>query len=169
MTCKICSHPNRIEIEHAMLNLSTDFKTVTLDTIASSYQVSTNDLKVHALMHTPLGISEEPNDSISRKIKLKEADMLMNVANEYMVTLKNVGRRINALALADPESLSFERMLSKPMTDLYLGLGGEIRSTVKAIADLNNLINGPEENGSSGLHALANAITSSVKKVTTDD
>lgn len=164
MACIVCSHDKRSEIENALLSISSDNKAVTLETIAQAYQVTTNDLKVHALMHAPMGYTERPeedgDESIVRKLKLKEADMLSAVANEYMVTLKNVGRRINNLASKPDEDYLFERLMTKAVADLYIGLGGEIRATVKTMAELDSVLNG-DSGASTGLQALAEAIRGS--------
>jgi hypothetical protein len=122
-------------------------------------------------MHTPLGIDEasltedsEPKGSLTRQMKVREADMLLNVANEYMVTLKNVGRRINSLANNTTEdNLVFEKIMTKAVVDLYIGVGGEIRATIKTMADINQLLNGPDQSNTGGLRALAEAITGSKK------
>ena len=91
-------------------------------------------------------------------------DTLEEVALEYLVTLKNVGRRINKYACEGEDSVRFEKLLTKPVSDLYLGLGSEIRQTMKAIADIDQLLNGPKTDNTSGLAALAAAITASSNK-----
>ena len=160
MACSICTHFQRADIENALLSMSSDNPEVTLEAIAEDYHVTLNELKVHALMHTQMGISPDAAQqapSIARQLKLKEADILSAVINEYMVTLKAVGRSINALTYNE----NFEQRLNKPVVDLYLGTGGEIRSTVKTLAELNGILNGPETGGNAGLLALVQAITNS--------
>ena len=79
-----------------------------------------------------------------------------------------MGRRINRLASvssidcedADKE-VKLAKLLTKPMVDLYIGLGGEIRQNVKAMAEVDRMLNGPQDNGNSGLQALADAIRGS--------
>ncbi|MEG2479896.1 MAG: hypothetical protein RSA50_06460 [Mucinivorans sp.] len=109
-----------------------------------------------------------PRESLTRRMKLREADMLSAVSNEYLVTLKTMGRRINKLASVssidvedEDKQLRLARLLTKPMTDLYIGLGGEIRQTIKTMAELDRMLNGPEDENSSGLKALASAIRNS--------
>ena len=51
--CPICNHPNRAEIEQAIFSISPNSPNLTLDMIANAYDLSTNDLRVHALMHSP--------------------------------------------------------------------------------------------------------------------
>lgn len=189
--CTICNHPDRAEIENAILSM-TDGSKLSIEVIAEQYDVSLADLKMHALFHTPLvgaadleelrdaetlGDTEQtevvraaPRDSLTRRMKLREADLLAAVGNEYLVTLKTMGRRINKLAQVseidvedNDRQLKLAKLLTKPMVDLYVGLGGEIRQTVKTMAELDRLLNGPEDSATSGLVALAKAIQGSDK------
>lgn len=199
-SCKICNHPDRAEIENAILTMTADAppnEKNSIEQIAEQYKVDLDELKMHALFHTPLvgdgdveelraeggvcntpafeagcdvpaveGVSKpEPRDSLTRRMKLREADMLAAVGQEYLVTLKTMGRRINKLAqvssidIEDEEKqLKLAKLLTKPMVDLYVGLGGEIRQTVKTMAELDRLLNGPEDSAATGLAALAQAI-----------
>lgn len=191
--CTICNHPDRAEIENAILSM-TDGSKISIEAIAEQYDVSLSDLKMHALFHTPLvdaadieelrdtesltvtaGDTEQtvvgraaPRDSLTRRMKLREADLLAAVGNEYLVTIKTMGRRINKLAQVseidiedNDRQLKLAKLLTKPMVDLYVGLGGEIRQTVKTMAELDRLLNGPEDSATSGLVALAKAIQGS--------
>ena len=186
--CTICNHPDRAEIENAILSM-TDGSKSSIEAIAEQYDVSLSDLKMHALFHTPLvgaadleelrdaGDTEQteaarptPRDSLTRRMKLREADLLAAVGNEYLVTMKTMGRRINKLAQVseidiedNDRQLKLAKLLTKPMVDLYVGLGGEIRQTVKTMAELDRLLNGPEDSATSGLVALAKAIQGSDK------
>ena len=195
-SCKICNHPDRAEIENAILTMTADAppnEKNSIEQIAEQYKVDLDELKMHALFHTPLvgdgDVEElrdcgevcnttildvptvecapkpEPRDSLTRRMKLREADMLAAVGQEYLVTLKTMGRRINKLAqvssidIEDEEKqLKLAKLLTKPMVDLYVGLGGEIRQTVKTMAELDRLLNGPEDSAATGLAALAQAI-----------
>ena len=189
--CTICNHPDRAEIENAILSMTDGLKT-SIEVIAEQYDVSLSDLTMHALFHTPLvdaadieelrdaetlGDTEQtevvratPRDSLTRRMKLREADLLAAVGNEYLVTMKTMGRRINKLAQVseidiedNDRQLKLAKLLTKPMVDLYVGLGGEIRQTVKTMAELDRLLNGPEDSATSGLMALAKAIQGSDK------
>ena len=166
MNCTVCNHPQRVEIEQAILHISPDKPEITLDSISKEYDIPVADLKKHAILHCPLpiDIDNEEVDSIVRKNKMREMDTLEEVALEYLVTLKNVGRRINKYACEGEDSVRFEKLLTKPVSDLYLGLGSEIRQTTKAIADIDQLLNGPKTDNTSGLAALAAAITASSNK-----
>lgn len=187
-SCMICNHPKRDEIENALLTMVFDAPpnaSNSIEAIADQYSVSLEELKMHAMFHTPLvgdgdvasinkktaavdnadGNVTTSRDSLTRKIKLREADMLATVGREYLVTLKTMGRRINKLAqissidVEDEEKqLKLAKLLTKPMVDLYIGLGGEIRQTVKTMAELDRMLNGPEDSAITGLAALAQAI-----------
>ena len=189
--CTICNHPDRAEIENAILSMTDGVKT-SIEVIAEQYDVSLYDLKMHALFHTPLVDAADieelrdaetlgdivlteaarptPRDSLTRRMKLREADLLAAVGNEYLVTMKTMGRRINKLAQVseidiedNDRQLKLAKLLTKPMVDLDVGLGGEIRQTVKTMAELDRLLNGPEDSATSGLVALAKAIQGSDK------
>lgn len=157
MSCVICKHPLRAEIENALLSISSENKDINLGSIAKEYKVTANDLKVHALMHSSMGMTSEEIPTIARQLKLKEADILAAVVNEYMVTLKTVGRRIQVLS----KDGAFEKFVTKAIVDLYLGAGSEIRASVKTLAELNNILKGPDSGSASGLHALAEALKGS--------
>lgn len=197
-SCRICNHPDRAEIENAILTMTADAppnEKNSIEQIAAQYRVDLDELKMHALFHTPLvgdddieelhaevgapicdgDVCDIPSfeqttkaatrDSLTRKMKLREADMLAAVGNEYLVTLKTMGRRINKLAQVssidvedEEKQLKLAKLLTKPMVDLYVGLGGEIRQTVKTMAELDRLLNGPEDSAATGLAALAQAI-----------
>ena len=180
--CKICNRTDRADIENAILNISVESK-LTVESIAEQYGVDVQELRNHALFHTPLVapcdvvISEPATDetqlpeskiSLARKMKLREADILAATNNEYMVTLKAMGRRINRLANvssidaedADKE-VKLAKLLTKPMVDLYIGLGGEIRQNVRAMAEVDRMLNGPQDSSNNGLQALADAIRGS--------
>lgn len=198
--CKICDHPARAEIENAILSMTTApvDERMGIDDIAKEFEVDLNELKMHALFHTPLvskadveyaeqnatvdlsadgelvAAGEEPaevpqsRESLTRKMKLREADMLAAVSNEYLVTLKAMGRRLNKLTAVssidaedDDKQYALSKMLTKPMVDLYIGLGGEIRQNVKVMAELDRMLNGPQDSTAGGLAALAQAIRGS--------
>lgn len=166
--CKICSRKDRADIENAVLSISSE-NGLTVDSIAGYYECDINELKNHVLFHTPLlASSEQTEPSLARKMKLREADILTTVSNEYLVTLKAMGRRINRLASVstidiedEDKKLELTKYLTKPMVDLYVGLGGEIRQNVKALAEVDRMLNGPQENQNTGLFALAEAIKGS--------
>lgn len=159
--CSICEHPRREEIETALLELKD------VEQVADEFEVSIEDLKMHAMFHTP-SLPSEASESLTRKIKLQEADMLAEVSQEYLRTLKTMGHRINKLATPgtsdfeeEERQLKIAKLLTKPMVDLYIGLGGEIRQTVKTMAELDQMLNGPKDNLGSGIAALAKAIQDS--------
>lgn len=175
--CTICNHADRAEIENAILAIGSS-SSITIETIADQYGCDLNDLKMHAMFHAPLLTefdesvkaeeTEEAPKSLTRKIKLREADILASTSNEYMITLKSMGRRLNRLInvsdidVEDMEKqVQLAKLLTKPMVELYLGLGNEIRQNVKTMAELDRMLNGPQDGGLSGLSALADAIRGS--------
>lgn len=174
--CKICNSPDRTDIESAILAIGPETG-LTVEKIAEKYEVDVLELRTHALFHTPLAAVvditvEEPQPevkpSLARKMKLREADILTTVNDEYLITLKTMGRRIKKLVSVssiDAEDAEKEvkvaKLLTKPMVDMYVGLGSEIRQNVKAMAEVDRMLNGPQENASNGLVELANAIRGS--------
>lgn len=180
-TCKVCNRADRAEIEAAILAMSPGSakgSQFSIESIAERFNLDVEELKQHALFHVPvvgeddLGLQESESkcrNSLTRKMHLREADLLSEVSNEYLVTLKNMGRRINNLLNSDVQGglieeerqLKTAKLLTKPMVELYLGLGVEIRSNVKAMADLDRQLNGPQDSVGSGLAALAAAINGS--------
>lgn len=160
MTCPICEHPQRTAIENAVLSCSSDHDSETLQDIADEYNISLNALKVHMVMHASLGFvnrqeDDQPVDTLARKCKVREADILSEVANEYLVTLKNLGRRINKHLSSDSEEVQAEKLITKPIADMYIGIGGEIRATVKTISELDQALHGPKTGANDGIAALA--------------
>ena len=172
--CPICNSLDRADIENAILNMTSSTSRRSIEDIAKEFDVDVDALKLHAMFHTPLSNecelegSVEQYNSLTKSMRLRETDMLNEVAQEYLITLKNMGRRINRLvgvadsiAEDDDQAFRMSKLLTKPAVDLYIGLGGEIRQTVKTISDIERAINGPQDNGSTGLVALANAIRGS--------
>ena len=150
-TCLICNNINRAQIDAALLNGEP------IEDVAHYHRVAEDELKMHAMLHV-----EDDHPSITAQLKLREADMLTAVAEEYMQTLVLMGERIRSHADAD---LAMEKLLTKSVVDLYLGVGSEIRHTVKALADLNSVINGDATGARSGLASLAEAINNSVRAI----
>lgn len=156
--CSVCNSEYREEIEQRMIQ--TPGSTGELEKISKDYNVPVEDLQRHALFHAPQ--SSEGPDSLVRQIKMRETDMLAEAAADYMSTLQVVGKRIRQRASSDdPDDVMFERTLTKPVVELYTGCGSELRGHVKAIADINQQLNGPKDDGSAGLLALAEALRSS--------
>lgn len=104
------------------------------------------------------------NDSLQARIKVREANALALTIQEYSSTLTLVGRKIRKMAQFPGDSVgeALSKLLTKPVVDLYIGLGAEIRETVQEMSVLNRDLNGPDENSNAGLIALAGALTVSV-------
>lgn len=157
-TCAVCMHPHREEIEMALLKMSPENSVEILEKCSEAFGVSIEDLQHHALFHTSFDCSSG-SDSIVRQIKMREADMLAAMAADQLATVKAVGKRIRRFAdTVDEEDVRFEKTLTKPMVDLYNGAGDGLRRTVQTLADVNQLLNGPKDEGLSGLAALAQVL-----------
>lgn len=227
--CPICNHQSRAEIEQAVFSISPSNPNLTLDAIADAYDISTTDLRVHALMHSPLaldfseeseanlvaGFSQRANHDTSRgddtcatpndlciqnsqsptddasdssltsppnppatpqsatpqsatkrerltdKVNMRESDMLLAAANEYLTTLTTLGRRIKRRATenSDESDQILAAFLTTPMVNLYIGSGAELRKAVQGISELNTQLNGPKDSSAEGLKALAAALS----------
>lgn len=159
--CAICKHTRRMNIENALFKLTPENAEPTMARIAQEYDVTEDELRAHALFHSSFNF--EPNgDSIVRQIKMREADMLGAAALEYMTTMQMVGKRIRGYAAeSTDEDIRFEKLLTKPVTDLYIGCGDGLKGAIKALADINQQLNGPKDEGTSGLAALAAALHAS--------
>lgn len=166
--CTICDRLDRTTIENALISM---LPSMTIEDIANRFDVDVEELKMHALFHTPLvslddlSDSENKHNSLVRSMKLKEADMLAEVSAEYLVTLKAMGRHINSLLdvseSAIDRKVKVSTLLTKPMVEMYIGLGSEIRQTVKTAAEIDRMLNGPKDGATAGLQALAEAIRGS--------
>lgn len=163
MACRICSHPHRAEIESAILDSP---KTETLQELSKKYDVDVTELQAHACMHSPLGVETKDfvnRGSITREAKTHEVDMLMAAACNYANTIEVLGTKISKEA-EKSDMVTFSRNVARSTVDLYLGAGGELRNTIKEIANINAILNGPKDSTATGLEALANAIRESGKK-----
>lgn len=164
MECSICSHPKRAEIEKAILRISTDNPALTMEQIAEEYDLGITEIRKHAVLHQSLNVDPvalaEGCETLARRAKIREASILEDVVIEYYGSLKNLGTKINRLT-TDQDETKFTKLLTKPVVDMYLGLGSEIRQTVNAMAELDRILNGPKDDNASGLAALASAIAAS--------
>lgn len=164
VVCSVCNHPRRAQIERYILNMCDRGEDVDLAVVADRWGLNLDDLKNHIILHSSLGINSTGNkvpkhQTLAQKIGVREADILLEVANEYMLTLRALGNELSD-RIADKDEPIF-RTLTKPVTDMYLGLGSEVRATVKTVGELNAMVNGPADNGASGLEAIASAIRQS--------
>lgn len=156
--CTICSHPLREKIEQALFKVSPEGSSITTEEIAEEFEVGVDELRRHMLFHTPMG--GEGTDSIVRRSKIREMELLGTAAREYIGTLTEVGSRIRGYTL-DGDTTAFEKKISKATVDLYLGCGDNLQKTVRVLAEVDNLLNGPKDDGLQGLAALANVIHAS--------
>lgn len=162
MTCSICSHPKRKEIEQACLLRNFGDNEVTLKDIARDFDVNVKDLQVHVLMHIPLqqenAETTEQNLSIAGEIKRREADILRQVMEDSYVTFKNVGDKINAIVAQHKTDAPTLVQLTKSVVDLYLGTSQSIRDTADKLMKMNLMVNGEKDEGLSSLANLVNVL-----------
>lgn len=162
MTCSICSHPKRKEIEQACLLRNFGDNEITLKDIARDFDVNVKDLQVHVLMHIPLqqenAETTEQNLSIAGEIKRREADILRQVMEDSYVTFKNVGDKINAIVAQHKTDAPTLVQLTKSVVDLYLGTSQSIRDTADKLMKMNLMVNGEKDEGLSSLANLVNVL-----------
>lgn len=164
--CTVCDHAYREKIERALFRAAKNKEQggLTLEQISEEFEVSVGDLQRHALFHSALGAE----DSLIRQIHMREADILAETIMDNALTMKAVGARLrDSMKDDDPDSVQFERRASKSVVDLYVGASDGVRKGVAAIADINQLLNGPKDDGLSGLTALANVLHGSMAGVPT--
>lgn len=163
MTCKICNHKKRAEIERACLLRNYGDTEVTLRDIAEQYNVDLKELQVHVLMHIPLQESnarlagpDSPTQSIAGEIKRREADILRQVMEDSYITFKNLGDKINGIVAQHTADEPTFQQITKPLTDLYLGTSQSIRDTADKLMKMNLLVNGEKDEG---MQSLANLVS----------
>lgn len=165
MTCSICNHPRREDIERACLLRNFGDCEVTLKDIAKEYDVDLKELQIHALMHIPLEESNtntvEQVESIAGKIKMREADILRQVMEDSYVTFKNISSKINSIVAMHTIDAPTLAQITKPVTDLYLGTSQSIRDTAEKLLKMNVVINGESDPGLQQVAALVTAIRGS--------
>ena len=158
MTCSICNHPKRAEIEKACLLRNFGDCEVTLRDIAKEFDLDLKDLQVHVLMHIPLEESAtesvENTQSIAGKIK-------MRVMEESYVTFKNIGSKINTIVAQHSVDNPTLIQITKPLADLYLGTSQSIRDTAEKLMKMDLMVNGEKDEGMASVAALVTAIRGS--------
>lgn len=161
MACTICDHPQRAEIERCLLVSDYGNGEMTIADIARKYKVSVTDLQVHAFMHTSMVQLEsaEVGDSIAGAVKKREANLLSAMADEYYATLKATGKQIRTIM--NDESNGGARTITKPLVELYIGVGNNLRQTMETIVTMNQKVNGEQDAGMQALAAVVSAIRGS--------
>lgn len=163
-SCPVCTSCRRVEIETALFRVHSDDGPEALENISKAFDIEVPALQEHMLFHAAMSSA----DSIARQIKMREADLLTASAIDQFNTMKSVGKRLrDAINEADSEDVRFEKCATKSVVDLYIGSADGLRRTVQTIADVNQLLNGPKDDGLSGLGALAKALDMSRQMVAT--
>ena len=169
MTCKICAHEKREEIEQKLLCRSMGDLSITIESVAKEYDLKPIELQVHTLMHPTVPYADPVNTksgpvTLVEAIKYKEAEALRNVTTEYQATLTALGGKIREVVNAHTDENPMLHKLSRPTVDLYLGLGGEIRGATDSLVRMNTLLNGESDSGLKVLSSLVTAIDASKTK-----
>lgn len=171
-TCKVCKHAHRDEIEAVLYRMTPKNADDLLMQLSDAYDIDIEEIQRHAMFHACMDLSPQGEEtSLVRQIKLRETDLLAQCAKDYADTLALVGNRIRTKARNESdvdgmEDTRFERSMTKGLVELYLGCGDNVRKTIKDITDINQILNGPKDDGLSGLGALAAAIANSTRTTT---
>lgn len=101
--------------------------------------------------------------SLRANLKLREADLLAASAQDLLLTQKNVSREINRQIdsiTRDPNGIIDQKQfLRQPVCDMYTGIAGELRQTVRTLADIDKMLNSSEtDTQMSDLRALSFAL-----------
>jgi hypothetical protein len=172
--CPVCKHAMRDEIEAVLYRMTPENGEKVLDMLSNSFDIDLEDLQRHAMFHASMDLTTQKEEtSIVRQIKMREADILAQCAKDYADTLSLVGTRIRTKARneSDKDGMDdtrFERSMTKGLVELYLGCGDNVRKTIKDITEIHQTLNGPKDDGLSGLAALAAAIAGSKQSATPD-
>lgn len=162
MTCSICNHPKRAEIERACLLRNFGDTEVTLKDIAKEFDLDLKDLQVHVLMHIPLEDVNNENmekvESIASKIKNREAEILHNLMENEYVTFKNISGKINQIVSQHTVDAPTMTQITKAVADLYLGTSQSIRDTAEKLMKMDLMMNGDADKGLSQIASLVTAI-----------
>lgn len=103
-TCPICHHPERAEIERVVLSMSPSNPGLTLDAIADAFGVSSKELRVHTLMHTPLALdfSQEAETALIDNFKLRAGQPLTEATStQGAVSVSDTGAVAHRQRLTD--------------------------------------------------------------------
>ena len=165
--CPVCKHPDREKIESVLYRMTPKNADDLLMQLSDAYEIDIEDIQRHAMFHACMDLTPQGEEtSLVRQIKLRETDILAQCAKDYADTLSLVGDRIRTKARNESDAdgmddTKFERSMTKGLVELYLGCGDNVRKTIKEITDINQILNGPKDDGLSGLGALAAAIAAS--------
>lgn len=157
-SCALCNDPRLGQIEEDINNQ------MPLGEVAEKYHIDEDVVRQYAVLYMKSNDETEGLVSIARKTKLKEAYVLEDTLTEYSKTLKKMSKFIHKnLDESEDNPTLFSKILTKSVSDMFVGLGGEIRQTVKTLSELDMQLNGPKNDNSNGLQALADAINNSRK------
>ena len=107
-SCPICSHPERAEIERVVLSMSHSNPGLTLEAIADAFGVSSKELRVHTLMHTPLALdfSQEAETALIDNFKLRAGQPLAeDTSTQGAVSVSHKQRLTDKLDMREADML----------------------------------------------------------------
>ncbi len=158
-SCEICTHPYKARIEAAMLDGMPDAHIASLFELpisqvrrhkhkCASYTMTTDEFDKAVLaelqrVNTPEAIEAIEHfkrpASIQDALSIREADLVAGAMKDYMVTVKQLGDRIQTIigAMDTEEGMYQARgLLSKSICDLYVQAGAEVRQCAKTLSDM---------------------------------
>ena len=107
-SCPVCTHPERAEIERLVLSMSASNPMLTLDAIADAFGLASRDLRIHALMHTPLALdfSNEAETALIDDFKLRAGQPLTEDASTRgAVSVSHKSRLTDAVNIREGDML----------------------------------------------------------------
>lgn len=149
---------------HALMHtpLALDFSQESADALVQNFRdkAGVTDEQGDASHQASAVPNIKTRSRITDKVNMREGDILLATAYEYLSTMTILGRRIKNYAQSRNagDELLLPNFCSKAVVDLYIGCGSEIRQAIKGINDLNTSLNGSHDSSLAGLQALAVAL-----------
>lgn len=147
---------------HALMHspLALDFSKESEDVLIGQFRDKAGLGATSTLPSDSSATNSATRDRLTDKVNMREGDMLLAAANEYLTTMVSIGRRIKRYSSEGTENgdAKLLQFLSTPTVNLYIGAGTEMRKMVAEIRGLNESINGSKDSAAAGLQALANAL-----------
>ena len=167
--CTVCEHPNRVDIDTALLSGQPINKVGVFYGVASKHIIAHKELcspylatqddfnqmvqnEVYEILETEnINTSQSATPkkpaSFGAQLGLRETDILVSSINQMLIMQTSLGREINKFLtnMDTPEGLlAQQKFLRKPVMDAYVLVGSEIRQSVKTLADIQAMLVKPE-------------------------
>lgn len=84
--CAVCQSADRAEIERLILSISPSNPSLTLDSIAEAYGFSSRELRVHALMHSPIALDLSERSEVDLVQNFKDRSSSFATSDEQKET-----------------------------------------------------------------------------------